>query len=102
MKIRNGFVSNSSSSSYVVIGMRFTNEELISKFGDNHDWTQYSECGCLYGDDGYSYVGYIALLDEDEQFSYNVSEINEKSLMVERVLEFNSNEIEIFEVTTYR
>jgi len=32
MKIRNGFVSNSSSSSFIIRGMKISSDEIIEKF----------------------------------------------------------------------
>jgi len=41
MKTRNGFVSNSSSSSFVVVGTRFKNEKLIQMGWRDEDFNEY-------------------------------------------------------------
>jgi 3-dehydroquinate synthetase len=43
MKIRNGFVSNSSSSSFIVLGKSFTSKELDNVFGETDDIYQVLE-----------------------------------------------------------
>jgi hypothetical protein len=88
MKIRNGFVSNSSSSSFCIIGTTYNSEiaKLVKAEGKNfthydeesESWiegTDYLGYGCdsgkvvmFYGDDGPEYVG-VEAVDLLEQHS---------------------------------
>jgi len=48
MKIRNGFVSNSSSSSFIMRAKKFTQKELIETFGIEDKVKKYLEDGDMY------------------------------------------------------
>ena len=48
MKIRNGFVSNSSSSSFCLYGVSFDSSEVFKNDGDNDLYTKADEVGLNY------------------------------------------------------
>jgi len=91
MKIRNSFVSNSSSSSFVVVGARLSNKELeklgwvtYDKDNDFYDETPPGDIDVIYDDGGNTYIVGKALAEGDEYLSnvdYSSDEI--KDLFVE-------------------
>jgi len=56
MKIRNGFVSNSSSSSFIIHGVKITNKEDIEKL-TKLSWPEQSELGLELEEDRYFFGG---------------------------------------------
>jgi len=50
MKIRTGFVSNSSSSSFCIMGVRIEEDELLALYNKNHHNEPYQEDDIYYGD----------------------------------------------------
>jgi hypothetical protein len=76
MKIRNGFVSNSSSSSFVVFGFKVSEEEIIKLYGDIDAFYDEEEFDTNSDGENY-YIGqYDTLCNEGgyielEEYDYN-------------------------------
>lgn len=71
MKIRNGFVSNSSSSSFIMVGMMVSNETIINRFSDKEQYKLFMEDMFegemdVYEADGGYIVGYMIDNSSDE------------------------------------
>ncbi len=92
MKIRNGFVSNSSSSSFVIVGVKRKDEIMENEnFSDNLISTLYiesSECDYITG---------IILSDDEylEDFSLNFDKLQEYAERVSKALNVNINQVEL-------
>ena len=88
MKIRNGFVSNSSSSSFVILGVK-TDDEM--------DYKEMRSLGlnCLHIDEG-CYTGIVISDDEylEESFT-SFKELHEMAQKVADALKVDINEVEL-------
>ena len=100
MKIRNGFVSNSSTSSFVLIGTKVTKEEIKKKFGNKENkeyssWEILEETGFEFLSedeidnlkDGEFVIGETIASGDDTDFSASVTELSDIDKMVDRLCE---------------
>ena len=91
MKIRNGFVSNSSSSSFVILGVK-TGEEMENLPG---------KIESIYLED----VGYVTgiMLDHGEELNSSVDfvELQKMAEEISEALKVDISEIELVTLTTY-
>ena len=74
MKIRNSFVSNSSSSSFILIGIEITNEEYEA----NKEYIRKNKLDLVYENDEDMLLGFkfASSIEEDENSSFDLSEID--------------------------
>jgi hypothetical protein len=95
MKIRNGFVSNSSSSSFIIIGVGKTGE-----FDEEMEKTYEKEgLETLYVESKFDYITGIVLVDNDEYIDereISISEFNEMAQKVANILNVDISEIKLF------
>ena len=74
MKIRNSFVSNSSSSSFILIGIEITNEEYEA----NKEYIRKNKLDLVYENDEDMLLGFkfASSIEQDENGSFDLSEID--------------------------
>lgn len=84
MKIRNGFVSNSSSSSFLIVGIEKSKltEEQIKLAEDN----ELEQCGYDEGDRDYTIIGREWHIDEYVTKEFALSQINDVAKKIQSVL----------------
>jgi len=89
MKYRNGFVSNSSSSSFVIVGVSDDNimKQIAEKDGKFQDG-EYQEINCDYGVDDTNAIDYYGSYGEPYYMGIDISEKLEKKILPEIRKEF--------------
>ena len=98
MKNRKCFVSNSSSSSFIMIGLGGTEDELQEKVG-NHLFSKDSDIETLYTECDVDYVIGTILTDVDgeiESMNFNLSQIQKIITTISKKLEVPENEIKLY------
>lgn len=108
MKIRNGFVSNSSSSSFVLIGCEISNENLAKVFDvnlDDDDLYEVIESETdLYWDEKQGIIGYTIADGDEFDFGGDVltiAEVMEKAKELSKQLKVPLEEIKIISGRRY-
>lgn len=91
MKIRNGFVSNSSTSSFVIVGVKLTKKEYKDKFGnDAYTSIEEAELDCVWDE---NIVGkFLACTSSDD---YEIEEKEYTFAELQTVAEEVSNELSV-------
>ena len=106
MKIRNGFVSNSSSSSFVLIGCKMSDEDLVKALNVDTDnlYNTINEMG-LFWDSEDEIIGYtIAKGNDYDEFDgdeISIIELMEKAKGLSESLSVPLEEIKIISGTRY-
>lgn len=90
MKISAGFISNSSSSSFILVGVELTGEE----YEKNEGYIEENNLDVVYGDEGYLVGSKIAsAIEEDGNDSWDLSLV--ESLKV-KLASISSSSIKIY------
>jgi hypothetical protein len=85
MKIRNGFVSNSSSSSFVAVGVKLNRDlltEELRELADDFNYEVFADSECGYDDPNFFVIGEYLACGDDEEFDdveYDVEDITRKA-----------------------
>lgn len=99
MKIRNGFVSNSSSSSFVLIGCKLTENEIANKLNINVNdvWKKVKEIDLFWSSEN-DIIGY--LVADDIEIDYDGTEMSmvyvmEKANLVSKKLSIPIEDVKL-------
>ena len=103
MKIRSGFVSNSSSSSFVVIGVKRLNSEVIlGEYDDVYEAIENEDLGkgisSLWVEgSNYDYITGFVICDGDEieENTISFSELNDMAVKVSKALNVDVSKVEL-------
>lgn len=93
MKIRNGFVSNSSTSSFVIIGVKCRTtckeeeyEELVEKCEENND-----NLNIIFDDDGSYFGEKIIDISSEDCLEFGEQELPDKKELCEKIKKYLPN-----------
>lgn len=103
MKVRSGFVSNSSTSSYVILGISNPSESVLEKFQELYDaWNEGETQTHYYHDDDGRFVG-IALgcASEGDTVEVSLGKIAEMSTGLANLLGVEVDELKIIGTEVY-
>ena len=103
MKFRNGFVSNSSSSSFVILGFKLETSGLSDEESDKQydKICELRDQGKALTDDGRAFIGKILSVDSDGCGDLNNDEFSLTSLVEESVKIANEHNVGIEEIKLY-
>ena len=101
MKIRNGFVSNSSSSSFVLIGCKLSEKEITEKLAisldDDDVWEKVEELDLFWSSED-ELIGYLIADDIETDYDgteTSIAEVMEKAKLVAEKLSVPIEEIKL-------
>jgi hypothetical protein len=105
MTVRLGFVSNSSSSSFVLVGIKLTDEEIKKVFPDKDSCYDVDNCDIIYDDfESAYYAGDEICGGEEalENFEISIDKIvnNEKAKVAVNLFNKNEKDIKLYGGTT--